>query len=199
MVISFVCLVPVRLLRPNMAVLYHMNGKLQKAYYYRLLSNSRKAFLFSYVSGDLEKLVFPVVSQDNGNLAFCRGQVFSMVCLLPLTARFKLQLGERNAFFCKSQPGYIANWDNLICVGNISSRRPSHHKEMFPFVLTMADISLFVWLDFARNGLKNDKWHSDMLQIWSSQTNISIALQRCMVRKVEPDSTRSCVLDHLRR
>ena len=99
MLISFVCLVPVRLLRPNMAVLYHMNGKLQRAYYYRLLSNSRKAFLFSYVSGDLEKLVFPVVSQDNGNLAFYRGQVFSMVCLLPLTARFKLQLGERNAFF----------------------------------------------------------------------------------------------------
>ena len=84
-----------------MAVLYHMNGKLQRAYYYRLLSNSRKAVLFSYVSGDLEKLVFefPVVSQDNGNLAFYRGQVFSMVCLLPLTARFKLQLGERNAFF----------------------------------------------------------------------------------------------------
>ena len=78
-----------------MAVLYHMNGKLQRAYYYRLLSNSRKAFLFSYVSGDLEKLVFPVVSQDNGNLAF----YFSMVCLLPLTARFKLQLGERNASF----------------------------------------------------------------------------------------------------
>ena len=99
MVISFVCLLPVRLLRPNVAVLYHMNGKLQRAYYYRLLSNSRKAFLFSYVSGDLEKLVFPVVSQDNGNLAFCRGQVFSMVCLLPLTARFKLQLGDRNAFF----------------------------------------------------------------------------------------------------
>ena len=101
MVKSFVCLVPVRLLRPNMAVLYHMNGKLQRAYYYRLLSNSRKAVLFSYVSGDLEKLVFefPVVSQDNGNLAFYRGQVFSMVCLLPLTARFKLQLGERNAFF----------------------------------------------------------------------------------------------------
>ena len=99
MLISFVCLVPVRLLRPNMAVLYHMNGKLQRAYYYRLLSNSRKAFLFSYVSGDLEKPVFPVVSQDNGNLAFYRGQVFSMVCLLPLTARFKLQLGERNAFF----------------------------------------------------------------------------------------------------
>ena len=84
-----------------MAVLYHMNGKLQRAYYYRLLSNSRKPFLFSYVSGDLEKLVFefPVVSQDNGNLAFYRGQVFSMVCLLPLTACFKLQLGERNAFF----------------------------------------------------------------------------------------------------
>ena len=29
---SFVCLVPVRLLRPNMAVLYHVNGKLQRAY-----------------------------------------------------------------------------------------------------------------------------------------------------------------------
>ena len=147
MVISFVCLVPVRLLRPNMAVLYHMNGKLQRAYYYRLLSNSRKAFLFSYVSGDLEKLVFefPVVSQDNGNLAFYRGQVFSMVCLLPLTACFKLyNLVKETPFFCKSQPGYIANWDNLICVGNISSRRPRHHKEMFPFVLTMADISLFV-------------------------------------------------------
>ena len=43
--------------------------------------------------------MFPVVSQDNGNLAFYRGQVFSMVCLLPLTARFKLQLGETNAFF----------------------------------------------------------------------------------------------------
>ena len=43
----------------------------------------------------VEKLVFPVVSQDNGNLAF----YFSMVCLLPLTARFKLQLGERNASF----------------------------------------------------------------------------------------------------
>lgn len=47
----------------------------------------------------VEKLVFPVVSQDNGNLAFYRGQVFSMVCLLPLTTRFKLQLGERNASF----------------------------------------------------------------------------------------------------
>ena len=28
----FVCLAPVRLLRPNMAVLYHVNGKLQRAY-----------------------------------------------------------------------------------------------------------------------------------------------------------------------
>ena len=38
--------------------------------------------------------MFSVVWQDNGNLAFYRGQVFSMVCLLPLTARFKLQLGD---------------------------------------------------------------------------------------------------------
>ena len=58
---------------------------------------------------------------------------------------------------------------------------------------------MFVWLDFARNWLKNDKWHAGMLQIWSSQTNISIVRQRCMVRKVEPDSTRSCASDHLRR
>ena len=118
-----------------------------------------------------------------------------MVCLLPLTAVLNSNLVKETPCFCKSQPRYIANWDNLICVGNTSSRRPRHHKEMFPFVLTMADIFLFVWLDFARNALKNDKWH----KIWSSQTNISIALQRCMVRKVEPDSTRSCVLDHLRR
>ena len=33
MVISFVCLVSVRLLRPSMAVLYHDNGKLQRAYF----------------------------------------------------------------------------------------------------------------------------------------------------------------------
>ena len=33
MVISFVCLVLVRLLRPNIAVLYHENGKLQRAYF----------------------------------------------------------------------------------------------------------------------------------------------------------------------
>ena len=33
MVISFVCLLPVRLLRPSFAVLYHENGKLQRAYY----------------------------------------------------------------------------------------------------------------------------------------------------------------------
>ena len=32
MVVSFVCLVPVRLLCPSMAVLYHENGKLQSAY-----------------------------------------------------------------------------------------------------------------------------------------------------------------------
>ena len=99
---SFVCLVPVRLLRPSMAVLYHVNGKLQRAYYYRLLSNSRKAFLFSYVPGDLEKLVFLVVSQDNENLAFYWGEVFSLVCLLLLTARFKLLLGEGNASFYKT-------------------------------------------------------------------------------------------------
>ena len=33
MVISIVCLVPVRGLRPNMPVLYHVNGNLQRAYY----------------------------------------------------------------------------------------------------------------------------------------------------------------------
>ena len=33
MVISVICLVPVRLLRPSMAVLYHENGKLQRVYY----------------------------------------------------------------------------------------------------------------------------------------------------------------------
>jgi len=33
MVISFVCLVLVRLLRPSVAVLYHENGKLQRAYF----------------------------------------------------------------------------------------------------------------------------------------------------------------------
>ena len=33
MVISSVCLVQVRLLRPSMVVLYHENGKLQRAYY----------------------------------------------------------------------------------------------------------------------------------------------------------------------
>ena len=33
MVISFVCLVPERLLHPSMAVLYHENGKLQRAYW----------------------------------------------------------------------------------------------------------------------------------------------------------------------
>ena len=33
MVISFVCLVPVRLLRPGMTVLYHENGTLQRAYW----------------------------------------------------------------------------------------------------------------------------------------------------------------------
>ena len=32
MVISFVCLVPVRRLRPNMPVLYHVNGNLQRAF-----------------------------------------------------------------------------------------------------------------------------------------------------------------------
>ena len=32
MVITFVCLVPVRLLLPSMAVLYHVNGYLQRAY-----------------------------------------------------------------------------------------------------------------------------------------------------------------------
>ena len=30
---SFVCLVLVRLLRPSMVILYHENGKLQRAYY----------------------------------------------------------------------------------------------------------------------------------------------------------------------
>ena len=33
---SFVCLVPVRLLLSSMAVLYNMNGQLQRAYYYAL-------------------------------------------------------------------------------------------------------------------------------------------------------------------
>ena len=35
---SFVCLVPVRLLLSSMAVLYHVNGQLQRAYYLQLWS-----------------------------------------------------------------------------------------------------------------------------------------------------------------
>ena len=43
--------------------------------------------------------MFLLFRKYNENLGFYRGEVFSMVCLLPLTACFKLQLGERNAFF----------------------------------------------------------------------------------------------------
>ena len=50
MVISFVCLVPVRLLRPNMAVLYHVNGKLQRAYHSKMLKISEKEQIRSIYS-----------------------------------------------------------------------------------------------------------------------------------------------------
>ena len=52
MIVSFVCLVPVRLLRLNMPVLYHVNGNLQRAYYmdeFFVLRNS--SIVFSVVTG----------------------------------------------------------------------------------------------------------------------------------------------------
>ena len=46
---SFVCLVPVRLLLSSVAVLYHVNGQLQRAYYfqnYELLNNKKSVSLW---------------------------------------------------------------------------------------------------------------------------------------------------------